>query len=401
MVPFVRQRQEMVFLLDADSATANVGISPMVTSSPAVSSFLNGFGNAVNQAGETHAGDPAVVEAQAYLGALSAAYFHRTVFPISGSPAAVQLQEQLDGHRLALEALGVSGVPETVVLAETYFDETGFQEFLGGSVMSAYPLESYTTLWALGDIEVHAAFRVLSVGFEPDSLGHPRPLRYELGAGALVRLGTGSQEDPNRFLDLDVGDGQLDVEGSILGRVEYGSRLRAWGRLRYGIQREGEVQRRIAAPSEVLPKWARLAPLKWTPGNYLELDLNPSFDLAPHLDLGVRYHLWSKGADSYQLQPFSQEELETLDYPPANLLDLETEEALQEVGFSASYSSVAAHREGESSIPYRIRATVLFPVSGSGGQTPKGTRFQAGLTIYKRFWGGSDRPEPESDDPAG
>ena len=113
MVPIVRQRQEMVFLLDADASNANVGLSPMVSSTASVSGFLNGFGNALNLAGETHAGDPAVVEAQAYLNALSDAYFHRTVFPITGSPAALQLQEQLDGHRAALGALGPSWGPST------------------------------------------------------------------------------------------------------------------------------------------------------------------------------------------------------------------------------------------------------------------------------------------------
>jgi hypothetical protein len=401
MVPMVRQRQEILFLLDADASNANVGISPMVSSTTAVSSFLNGFGNALNLAAETYPGDPAVAGAQAYLDALSIAYFHRTVFPISGSAAAVQLQEQLDAHRAALNALGVTGIPESVVLAEDYFDETSFQSFLGGPIMNAAALESFTTLWKLGDIEVTAAVRLLSDGFEPAALEDTPTVRYQLGAGGLVRMGTGTLEDPNRFLDLDVGDGQLDVEGSVFGRLEYGSRFQAWGRFRYGVQMEGEVLRRIAAPAEALPKWSRLASLKWTPGNYLELDLNPSLALAPDLNLGIRYHHWSKGADSYQLQPLSEEDLELLDYPPANLLDQETEQTLQEVGFSLSYSTMASHAKGESSIPYLVRATFLLPVRGSGGQTPKGARFQAGLSIYKWFWGGPDRAEADPNDPVG
>jgi hypothetical protein len=401
MVPIMRQRQEILFLLDADATSANVGLSPMVSSTSAVSNFLNSFGNALNLAGETHAGDPAVVAAQAYLDALSQAYFERTVFPISGSAAAAKLQEELDGHRAAIEALGVTGIPEAVVLAQEFFDETSFQAFLGGPEMNAAPLESFTTLWQLGDIEVSAAFRVLSAGFEPDSLGDLPPFRYHLGAGALVRLGTGSQEDPNRFFDLDAGDGQLDVEGSLMGRVEYGTRLRAWGRIRYGIQMEGEVLRRIAAPSEVLPRWQRLAPLLWTPGNYLDLELNPGFALAPDLNLGLRYHLWSKGADSYKLQPLSEEQLERVEYPPADLLDQETEQTLQEVGFSAAYSTLSAHARGDASLPYELRAAFLFPVSGSGGQTPKGVRFQAGLTIYKWLWGNPSRDEEGSGDPVG
>ncbi|MFC1790841.1 hypothetical protein ACFL0I_00010 [Gemmatimonadota bacterium] len=310
MVPLVRPRTEILFALDADSASANVGASPQATSPAAVSTFL---------------GD--------------------------------------------------------------------FRTFLGGNVMRAAPLEDWTNLWSLGDIEVTAAFRVLQGGFEPDSLGELPHFRYQVGGGLVLRLATGANEDPHRFLDVDASDDQTDLEGSVFALVEVGSRFAAWGQFRYGIQREGSVVRRIAAPQEVLPNYQRTAALSWTPGNYTELDLNPRFYLAEGMSFGLRYHRWSKGAASYKLQPIDPELLAQLAYPPAEILNGETEQTLQEVGFSATYTSLAAHARGQASIPFYVRATYFRPMTGSGGQTPKGGRFEVGLTLYRRLWGRGSQEE--------
>jgi hypothetical protein len=156
------------------------------------------------------------------------------------------------------------------------------------------------------------------------------------------------------------------------------------------------VYRRITDPPGVLPSYERLAPLEWTPGNYFELDLNPRFFLTPDVSFGARYHLWSKGEDSYALgEVITPEGQEPREFPPPSLLTLETEERLQEVGFSATYSSIEAHARGEASMPLYIRATYFHPVAGSGGRIPKGGRFQAGLTIFKTFWGGESSSEEE------
>jgi hypothetical protein len=203
-----------------------------------------------------------------------------------------------------------------------------------------------------------------------------------------VRLGTGKLVDPARFFDQDAGDGQLDLEGNVFGLLELGSRFGAWGQIRYGIQQEGEVFRRIAEPSHALPAYDRTAPVKWTPGNYLEVDLNPRFFLTPEMSFGARYHLWWKGEDSYVLGNVNPDVQDPAELPPAELLNLETEQRLQEVGFSATFSTLGPHARGEASLPLYIRATYFHPVNGSGGQTPKGGRFQVGVTLFKTLWGG-------------
>ncbi|MGD2122015.1 MAG: hypothetical protein PVJ76_09740 [Gemmatimonadota bacterium] len=395
MAPLVRPRTEMLFVLDGDSTTATDGISPFASDPGGVISFLDAFRNVLLNAKASFPGDPAVSDAEAYFDALTAAYGHSTFFPAQGSDPGARLQERLDELRDALSALGVTGMPETVPLASGYLSEEDFQEFLEGPSMRSQPLEDWTTLWSLGDVEVTADIRLLRRGFEPDSSGALPFLRFQLGVGGLVRLGTGSQADPGRFYDQDQGDGQMDLEGNVFGLVQLGTRFGAWGQLRYGIQNEGDVFRRISDPSGVLPSYKRLAPLKWTPGDYFELDLNPRFFLTPDMSFGVRYHLWAKGEDSYALgEIVVPEGQEPREFPDPSLLNLETEERLQEVGFSATFSSVDAHGRGEASMPLYIRATYFHPVGGSGGQTPKGGRLQVGLTLFKTLWGSSAEELP-------
>ncbi len=401
MVPLVRPRMEIGFTLDADSLNADVGVSPQVTSQGDVNRFLGQFQAALDGVQETHPGDPTVVEAQNYLTALAQAYGQGTFFPLEGSATGALLQARLDRLRSALEALGAGGLPATVPLAQDYLDREAFQEFITSTTggLAAFPLEDWTTLWSLGDIEVTASVRLLSGGFQPDSLGNLPWFRYQIGGGALVRLGTGQQADPNRFFEQSAGDGQNDYEGNVFGLVGLGSRLGAWGAFRYGIQTQGEVIRRIATPSEALPGADRLARLDWTPGNYRELDVNPRLYLNSAMSFGVRYHHWFKEADSYNLAATLSGGPPPESLPSASVLDLETEQNLRELGFTATYSSVEAFDRGEASIPVFIRVTYFRPMGGSGGMTPKGGRFQAGVTIYKTLWGG--RGQEEAGPPSG
>jgi hypothetical protein len=183
--------------------------------------------------------------------------------------------------------------------------------------------------------------------------------------------------------------------------VQLGSRLGGWFHIRTGIQQEGEILKRIAAPSEPLPNWRRLAPLKWKPGGYTEIDLNPRIYLNPAMSFGFRYHRWSKGADEYALGDLSPEDIALLNYPPTELLEEETEQTLNEMGFSATFSTLQAHARGEASIPLELRFTYLRPVSGSGGQTPKGDRLMAGISIFRSFWGGGRQETEEEGQPGG
>jgi hypothetical protein len=387
MVPLIRNRTEISFALDADSMRADVGLVPDA------GSFLSAFDAILRNAEASNPDEPAVVQARFYLDALSAAYGHGSVFPVTGSMTGSQLQARLDEVRVALEAAGITGIPETVPLAEAYLTEEDFSGLLTSPSMRAYPLEDWTTPWTLGDVELSGALRLLRHGFRPDSAGNLPFLRFQLGLGALVRLGTGQQADPDRFLDFDPADGQVDFEGSAFGLLELGSRIGAWGRVRYGIQREGEAYRRIASPTEILPPVSRLALLKWTPGDYLDVQLNPRFYFTPEMTFGVRYRFWLKGEDRFGLPPMDPEDPIVRDVPDPKYLNYETRETLQEWGLSATYSTLAAYERGEALLPLHVRFTYFRAFAGAGGQTPKGGRIEAGLTIFRTLWGSGSREE--------
>lgn len=391
MVPLVRPRTELSFALNADSLSADVGLVP------GTGTFLSTFDAALVDAEASNPGDPSLIQARAYLDALSAAYGHGSVFPVEGSEGGARLQARLDEIRSALAAAGVTGIPEIVPLAQTYLTEEDITSLLTSPAMLAYPLEDWTTPWALGDVEITAAVRVLRRGFDPDSLGELPFLRFQAGIGGLVRLGTGAQGDQARLLDPGVADGQMDIEGSVFGLVELGSRFGGWGHLRYGLQRKGEILRRIASPSEILPPRSRLALLGWTPGNYFDFQVNPRFYFTPEMTFGVRYHYWSKGEDQYDLSPMDPETLALTDFPPPEYLNYETGETLQELGISATFSTLAANARGESPLPLQVRFTYLRPLSGQGGRTPKGGRFEAGVSLYRTLWGRGNGPEPPPD----
>lgn len=391
MVPFVRPRTEMVFALDADSLSADVGLTP------GAGVFLSSFGAFLDNAESQSPGNPALLEARSYLDALTAAYSHGSVFPVTGSSAGSRLQERLDDLRASLTAAGFTGLPETLPLAEGYLTEEEFSSLLTSPAMQGTPLGNWTTPLALGDVELSAAVRLIRVGFEPDSLGALPFFRAQVGVGGLVRLATGTQEDPYRFLDLDPSDDQMDFEGSIFGMVDLGSRFGAWANARLGVQQEGTAIRRIASPSEVLPDRGRMALLNWNPGNYFDLQVNPRYYLTPNISFGVRYHFWFKGSDKYTLPSVDPETAALLNYPAPEYLNFETRQVLHEVGISATFSTLAPHARGETPIPLQARFTYYSPVKGAGGQTPKGPRLEAGLSLFRFLWGREDRTETGAD----
>lgn len=385
-VPFVKRRAEVGFGLYADTLNANMGLSPMVAETGAVNDFLDQFQQALDAYGTV--GAPEVLaDAQEFYQALAAAYGLSSLFPVESSDVGHAFSERLQSIQDDFAAAGVTTVPGTLPFAEAPLDQESFQSFLTDPRYGVHgdPLETWQSLWSIGDPEIHVAVRILeSAG--PDSTGALPFLQYRIGVGGLVRLGMGTQDDPSNFVDLQTGDGQMDMEASVFGTVAVGSRFGGWVRARYGIQREGTVYRRISAPDDFIPPVSAHTLVSWDPGNYLDLELAPFFRLNPRFAFSVRYHLYSKGQDSYSVTVTPDPEAPPL--PPIELLDQETEATIHEVGFGLTLSGLAAAREGKAWFPFEAYAAFFGAISGSGGQTPKVGRAQVGLRVFRRIWGG-------------
>lgn len=384
-VPFVKRRAEVGFGLYADTLNANVGLSPMVTETGAVNAFLDEFQQALDAYGTVGAQD-VLSDAQEFYQALTAAYGLSSLFPLESSDVGHAFSQRLQGIQDDFAAAGVTTVPGTLPFAEAPLDRESFQSFLTDPRygVRGEPLETWQSLWSIGDPEIHVAVRVLeSPGL--DSAGVLPFLQYRVGVGGLVRLGMGKQEDPSNFVDLQTGDGQMDMEASVFGTVAVGSRFGGWARARYGIQREGTVHRRISAPDDFISPVSAHTFVSWDPGNYLDLELAPFFRLTPRFAFSLRYHLYSKGQDSYSLTVTPDPEAPPL--PPVEFLNQETGATIHELGIGLTLSGLAAAREGKARFPFEAYAAFFGAISGSGGQTPKVGRAQVGLRVFRRIWG--------------
>ena len=215
---------------------------------------------------------------------------------------------------------------------------------------------------------------------------------YLVGGGLLVRLATGTQEDPDLFLDVPSGDAQTDVEGRLFANVRRG-RINLWGDVRYGIQQPTSLVRRVGPPELVLVPAVNRATVEWTPGNYFRLELVPRLSLTDQLSFTTGYRLFTKARDAYtRISPAPElGETAPIPSPPlytdVSLLAAETEETVHELSGGLLYSTVEASRAGLTSFPFEVWFGVRRAIAGAGGRTPKTVRATVGLRLYRRFWG--------------
>ena len=129
------------------------------------------------------------------------------------------------------------------------------------ALRGTFPSRGGAPFGCLGDLELRADARWLDKT-EPG---------YTLtaGAGTLVRLPTGTQDDPANFLDMGSGDRQTDVEVRGWLNGSWRDRLGLWTDLRYGVQLPGITERRVFDPGYAMAPAATLARLEWNPGGLL------------------------------------------------------------------------------------------------------------------------------------
>jgi hypothetical protein len=217
-------------------------------------------------------------------------------------------------------------------------------------------------------------------------------LAYQVGAGVLVRLGTGSAADPDIPLDLGSGDGQTDLEGRVFSNLRSG-RFGLWGDARYGVQRPRTLTRRVGPPELALVPAINRATVEWTPGTYFQLELSPRYHFTEELAFTGGYRLFRKAEDEFVRvsAPPDPPDLSPLPSPPVftdvTLLAHGTEETLHELGGGLVLSTLSAWQEGRARLPLEARLGVRWVVGGEGRQVPAGVRATVGLRIYRRLWG--------------
>ncbi len=407
-VPFVRRRVELD--LDIDGTQATLGMSPGLQDA-AVQGFLGELDAVIAQVtadvdarcAALGANDPSCLQGQnalAKAGTLQSGLnsaFLGSFFPVAGSAAATRLMTRVADVSQELQQAG-----DSMFVADTWVTPLPFAQ---GAVtaqelqtlitdpslgIGAEPISSVLTLWELGDVEVSAALRLLerlpTEGTPPtDSLTQPEPpssVGFLLGIGATYRLGTGTPDLPNNFVDIGSGDGQDDIEVQVFGRLDLGTRIRTRFDVRYGIQQEGSITRRLGAPAQVIRPAVSEQELLWDPGDYREVVVAPEIRVAPEFSLGLRYRYYAKGADGYR---FETQVDPALGLPSIDLMSQETEVHSQHVGVGATlWPSPSSAERGQ--WPLAVSAEYQFPIAGRGGNTPKDSRFRVSARLFLDVW---------------
>ncbi|HIE62154.1 MAG TPA: hypothetical protein EYQ02_11055 [Microbacterium sp.] len=409
VAPLVKTHTSVDLAVRQNGVASDLGLNPAVSDASAVASFLNALStvsaSASAQAGTLCAVDPASVacgDAQSLADRVNAfhassegAYLASAFFPLEGSAIAQSLSDvatALDGD---LSEAGLGGIGGTMLFATDLLSEESLADAptTGGFGIQGSRLEGLNTLWALGDVEVSALAHILDGEVRDSGAVAPR-MSYSLAGGLMVRLGTGSVDQQDVFLDLGTGDGQMDIEARLLAFVGLGPRLGVHVAARYGMQQSLDLLRRVAPPELVMAPAHTVRAVRWSPGAYLGIDLAPQWHLSPTLSILGSYGLYAKGDDSYQMLGDDPE-----GSPPADVGDLERESGVtvHRAGLGLRYSTVEPWRAGETSRPLEMQLRAVYSIAGSGGHTPVATRIEFGIRLFRGIWGGSPAAATASD----
>jgi len=407
-VPLVQSRTEVAFSFRADTTNANLGVSPAIRAPGQVLAFVGDVQAralaARTRADEVCAAQPGSPACQAalqvsqtgerILAGFVSAYGASPFFPLADTPTAAALVDRVGAFNSGLVELGLDPLASQPLFAQAPLTRGDIDLLMGDPAvgLNTVPLADRIGLWQLGDIEIQAVFRLLEGGSDVAVAGGTLlGFAYQVGAGVLVRLGTGSGDDPDIFLDLAGGDGQTDLEGRVFANVRSG-RFGLWNDLRYGVQRPTTVLRRIGPSDLVFVPAANRAMVRWTPGNYLQLELVPRYHVTDAIAFTLGYRMFTKGEDAYERisapivtngeGPFPTPPI----YTDVSLLEVGTDRTLHELGGGIVFSTLGAAREGRARLPFEARLGVHWGVVGSG-MAPAGVRALVGLRVFRAFWG--------------
>lgn len=413
VAPFVKRRVELDFFLDPQAA--NTGLSPgiddqevqafLAQASAALAAVTARVDQTCMDLGDT---DPSCVSGRASLTSASSffteleAAYDGALFLFGQGSAAEALVSRVDAVRAELHSLADSAGIDTTFTAPLPFASAPLsieqlQTFItdGSYGIGGDPLGGFASVWELGDVEFFAAVRLLgtdedpasepaaldSIDFAQDSTllnpSESSKLGYLLGVQTTYRLGTGVAARPSNRLDIGTGDGLNDVEVKVFGRVDYGHRFRARAEATYGVQLAGQVTSRVYERDLPFALFSTQLPRDIDPGDYRVWMVAPEIRLTPELSVGARYRSMHRAADTYNENSVSEAD--------ALLLSAESEMNASHWGLGVNYWP-SARSAAEGAWPVAVTAEYLAPVSGSGGQVPRGGQMRVQFRLFFDAW---------------
>lgn len=409
LVPLVRSRVEAFFQMDTAAARrGTVGWNPAYATPGALDAFRGQVDAALGALRTQAAAGPAALRPQAQaaldqLGPLwcglytvaggsaadptsvcySATQVSASPFlPLGTSEAGDSITSRLAGAQASwsqlVSAYAGAGVAlpsftAAFVLPSAAVTRDDVQRFLQDTVLGAGGDSLAMVLHTrLGDVEAAATYVFAD-----------RP-RYQGRVMATVRLPTGMVDSHRDFIDVGTGDHQLDVELGVRSDLTLGTSFRVVAAGRIGIQFADQLERRVSPPSLPIAPLARLALVRRDLGDYVGLDITPTWRLDEALSLGVRYAYFRQGSTRFSYEDTADSARTGL---PASVLDQETAVRWMRIGVGVTFSTLSRFAAGRASLPYTLTIGYQNTLWGRGGRTPQASLVYIDLASYFRLWG--------------
>lgn len=313
--------------------------------------------------------------------------------PMAGSAAEQALLARVDSLRTALVRYGISDVGASTGLpagAQVPVSAADLDRLLADSTdgYGARPLDDGAIL-QLGDVHVGAKLRLF------DSFARLPDDRFTRGRRGLrqsvlvdVRLGTGTPERPDAFLDLGTGTGTSAVTVRSLTDLVANERLWVTVSAGYTVGARHERQLRVpsAAGTEWLEQW-REATVAVEPGAQVDVAIAPRWHVGDYLALGALWSWRGRAADRHTYTAAVTTPLGAPTVLDARFLDDGTEASEQRFGWSATYSTLAANARGVRALPIEISYAHEQSAGSGSGVVPKQFTDRLQVRYYTRFLG--------------
>ncbi len=307
--PFTRKRVDSHVRYLPEGAT--VGANPALQGAATVAQFLSGSASALAAArsqvnafcaeeGESAErcvqGRGLLTATGAFLGAIETAYGEETLFPLQGSELGSLLSQRWESFRSQLADWGGTA-PEGLPLASEPLSDGAFRE-MGLTPRwgeSGFPNESPEAFLRLGDVELHAAIRLLS-----STRGEEGGIGIRSALVGTVRFPTGNPDSLALVAPLDPPRGVPGVEVRWVTDLLLGSRLGLLGVVEVGRNGSRETPVLSPGPDALFSTLPVRAMADWTPGGHLRASVTPRYLIGRALSIGGGVQMVRREADRYE-----------------------------------------------------------------------------------------------------
>lgn len=330
-VPMVRRRSNSSLRLSGEGAT--VGTNPFRSDPSGVNGFLSDVRDALvaletelaracssGSGSGTEPGDLSCSEGRRLLNDarrfaldLEAAYQEEVVFPLRGTSGGDALSARWNGFRSGLAQWSV-GSPDQIPLAGTPLSDDEFTQRFINPVWGedeGFPRAVSGEDMMLGDVEAHAVLGLLDRRMAGDRV------RLRSSAVLSARFATGEPDSLQLLAPLDPPRGTGGMGAKLVSDFTSEARYGLLAVVEGWSFQEAETTVLLPDPNRVFGALGvDRAPVRWTPGSFLRVSVQPRVHITPSLSLGLGYGFLRRGESTFALrEPDAEEGVESAPEP--------------------------------------------------------------------------------------